>query len=146
MSTIPVIDIANADAVAAQLPVRRLVSLVLLLAVKDRATEVRFEPSVADGEWKLRYEIDGRWYDMAPVPLDVPISREIRRLGERTIRWAISGQAVEITVLLSRAGRDSRQPETAVLRLPHPTGAADQAGRVLGEYLEKWCREEALGS
>jgi hypothetical protein len=165
MSTVPVIDIGNGDVLSRQAPVRRLVYLVLLLAVKDRAAEVRFEPSEADREWKLRYEVGGQWHDMEPVPLDVPICQEIRRLGgmrsasrwrrllawpgdtgvadERTIRLVISGKAVELTASLHRSGHGNRQLETAVLRLPRSTGPADDAGRVLGEYLENWRRQEA---
>jgi hypothetical protein len=161
MTTTPVIHIGSGDAVSGQVPVRRLIYLVLLLAVKDRAAEVRFEPSEVDGEWKLRYLVGGQWYDMAPVPLDVPICEEIRRLGgmhsasgwrrllawrggkpvadERAIRLVISGKAMEITASLHRGGRGNRQLETAVLRLSHSAGPADDAGRVLGAYLEQ-CR------
>lgn len=48
-------------------PMVKLLTLVFLLAVKDRATEVRFEPG-AD-QYRLRYRCDGVFYDMMPPPL-----------------------------------------------------------------------------
>ena len=43
-----------------------VVALVLLLAVKDRAAEVRFEPK--GEEYCLRYLVEGNYYEMVPPP------------------------------------------------------------------------------
>jgi type IV pilus assembly protein PilB len=147
MRTVPVIEIGQADTVAGQAPVRRLLSIVLLLALKDRATEVRFEPSESDGEWKLRYEVADHWYEMVPVPLDVPISQEVRQIAglrssfwkkapnEGTLRVVISGQSVEIMALIQASERGSRSRETVILRLPPTPFPVEEAGRILREYL-----------
>ena len=47
-------------------PVRRLVNYVLLLAIKDQATDIHFEPF--EDEFKIRYRIDGILYEMVPPP------------------------------------------------------------------------------
>jgi hypothetical protein len=155
MSTLPIIDLGTSEGISGQVPVRKLISLVLLLAVKDRATEVRFVPCAADGQWKLCYQVGGDWSDMEPVPLDVPISQEVRRLGrmsagwwglfgwrdtnEATIRLLIAGQPVEIKASLHR---EAGQPlETVVLRLSQQAAPAENAARLLGEFMEG-CRIE----
>ena len=157
-------DIGNDEAVARQAPVRRLVFMVLLLATKDRATEVRFEPSEADSAWKLRYKVGGCWYDMAPVPLEVPIAQEIRHMAglrlasvwqrlfawgtdkatpdEGTIRLVIRGKEMEITASLHRGGSGSGGLDTVALRLPQTSVLAEQAEPILGEYLRKYRHEE----
>jgi len=47
-------------------PVRKLVNLVLLQAIKDKASDVHFEPF--EEEFKMRYRIDGVLYEMMPPP------------------------------------------------------------------------------
>ncbi|MEM8874000.1 MAG: ATPase, T2SS/T4P/T4SS family [Planctomycetota bacterium] len=47
-------------------PVRKLINLVLLQAIKDKASDIHFEPF--EDEYKLRYRIDGVLYEMMPPP------------------------------------------------------------------------------
>ena len=47
-------------------PVRKLLNMVLLLAIKDRASDIHFEPF--EEEYKLRYRCDGVMYEMIPPP------------------------------------------------------------------------------
>ncbi len=47
--------------------VKRLLNLVLLQAIKDKASDVHFEPF--EDEFKMRYRIDGVLYEMIPPPL-----------------------------------------------------------------------------
>jgi type IV pilus assembly protein PilB len=47
-------------------PVRKLVNLVLLQAIKDKASDIHFEPF--EEEFKMRYRIDGVLYEMMPPP------------------------------------------------------------------------------
>ncbi len=47
-------------------PVRKLINLVLLQAIKDKASDIHFEPF--EGEFKMRYRIDGVLYEMMPPP------------------------------------------------------------------------------
>ncbi len=44
----------------------RLLNLVLLQAIKDRASDIHFEPF--EHEFKMRYRIDGVLYEMVPPP------------------------------------------------------------------------------
>jgi type II secretory ATPase GspE/PulE/Tfp pilus assembly ATPase PilB-like protein len=48
-------------------PVPRIIHLVLLLALRDRATDVNFEPF--SDRYRLTYVVDGVAYDMVPPPL-----------------------------------------------------------------------------
>ncbi len=47
-------------------PVKQLLNLVLLRAIKDHSSDVHFEPF--ENEYKLRYRIDGVLYEMMPPP------------------------------------------------------------------------------
>ena len=47
-------------------PVRKLLNMVMLLAIKDRASDIHFEPF--EEEYKLRYRCDGVMYEMIPPP------------------------------------------------------------------------------
>ena len=44
----------------------KLLNLVLLQAIKDRASDIHFEPF--ENEFKMRYRIDGVLYEMVPPP------------------------------------------------------------------------------
>jgi type IV pilus assembly protein PilB len=47
-------------------PVKQLLNLVLLQAIREHSSDVHFEPF--ENEYKLRYRIDGVLYDMMPPP------------------------------------------------------------------------------
>src|SRR5205085_3121686 len=47
-------------------PVRKLLNMVLLLAIKDHASDIHFEPF--EDEYKMRYKCDGVLYEMVPPP------------------------------------------------------------------------------
>jgi type IV pilus assembly protein PilB len=47
-------------------PVRKLVNMVMLLAIKDKASDIHFEPF--EDEFKMRYRCDGTLYEMVPPP------------------------------------------------------------------------------
>src|ERR1017187_4564313 len=47
-------------------PVRKLVNMVFLLAIKDHASDIHFEPF--EDEFKMRYRCDGTLYEMVPPP------------------------------------------------------------------------------
>ena len=47
-------------------PVRKLINMVLLLAIKDQASDIHFEPF--EDEYKMRYRCDGVLYEMVPPP------------------------------------------------------------------------------
>ncbi len=59
-------------------PVVRFVNLVVHQAVKDRASDIHFEPFERD--FKIRYRVDGALYEMAPPPkhLALPIISRVK--------------------------------------------------------------------
>jgi type IV pilus assembly protein PilB len=62
-------DSVDLDAVmelASDNQVVKLLNLVLLQAIKDRASDIHFEPF--ENEFKMRYRIDGVLYEMVPPP------------------------------------------------------------------------------
>jgi len=59
----PVVSLELADDLIA---VRKLVQMVLLLSVKDQASEVFFEPQLE--QFRLAYKIGDLSYDMVPAP------------------------------------------------------------------------------
>ena len=58
--------------------VKRLLNLVLMQAIKDKASDIHFEPF--EDEFKMRYRIDGVLYEMIPPPkhLAMPIVSRIK--------------------------------------------------------------------
>ena len=60
------IDLEALTDAASDNQVVRLLNLVLLQAIRDRASDIHFEPF--DSEFKMRYRIDGVLYEMIPPP------------------------------------------------------------------------------
>lgn len=59
-------DIGSEDELVNSTPIRKLVNMVLLLAIKDQASDVHFEPF--EDEFKIRVRADGVLYEMVPPP------------------------------------------------------------------------------
>ena len=60
------IDISAVEEMANAAPVRKLINMVLLMAIRDHASDVHFEPF--EDEYKMRYRCDGVLYEMVPPP------------------------------------------------------------------------------
>jgi type IV pilus assembly protein PilB len=60
------VDLTSVEALADSAPVRKLLNMVLLLAIKDRASDLHFEPF--EDEFKIRIKADGVLYEMVPPP------------------------------------------------------------------------------
>ena len=60
------IDLGSLMEIQDASPVRKLVNMVMLLAIKDRASDIHFEPF--EDEYKMRYRCDGVLYEMVPPP------------------------------------------------------------------------------
>jgi len=60
------IDLTSVEALADSAPVRKLLNMVLLLAIKDHASDVHFEPF--EDEFRIRIKADGVLYEMVPPP------------------------------------------------------------------------------
>jgi type IV pilus assembly protein PilB len=63
------IDLETLKDAADSNPVRKLINLVLLQAIKDKASDIHFEPF--EDEFKMRYRIDGILYEMMPPPAHI---------------------------------------------------------------------------
>ncbi len=59
-------DLTSVEALADSAPVRKLLNMVLLLAIKDHASDLHFEPF--EQEFKIRIKADGVLYEMVPPP------------------------------------------------------------------------------
>ncbi len=90
-------------------PIVRFVDLVLYQAIKERASDIHFEPF--ETEFKIRYRVDGALYEMAPPPAHLAntvISRvkvmanlniaERRLPQDGRIMKTISGKQVDLRV------------------------------------------------
>ena len=79
------IDLAALESAADDNKVVQLLNLVLLQAIRDRASDIHFEPF--EDEFKMRYRIDGVLYEMTPPPrhLAMPIVSRVKVLANLDI-------------------------------------------------------------
>ena len=100
---------ADIEQMANQAPVVRFVNLVLYQAVKDRASDVHFEPF--ENDFRIRYRVDGALYEMAPPPkhLALPVISRIKvisglNIAERRlpqdgrIQMPVGGKVIDFRV------------------------------------------------
>ncbi len=59
-------DLDSVEALADSAPVRKLLNLVLLLAIKDHASDIHLEPF--EDEFRIRIKAEGVLYEMVPPP------------------------------------------------------------------------------
>ena len=73
------------EAEANSAPIIRYVDLVLYQAIKEKASDIHFEPF--EKEFKIRYRIDGALYEMAPPPvhLALPIISRVKVMSNMNI-------------------------------------------------------------
>jgi type IV pilus assembly protein PilB len=66
-------------------PIMRYVDLVLYQAIKEKASDIHFEPF--ETEFKIRYRVDGALYEMAPPPvhLALPIISRVKVMANMNI-------------------------------------------------------------
>lgn len=97
------------EQLAGQTPIIRFVNLVLAQAIRDKASDIHFEPF--EHEFKIRYRIDGALYEMSPPPknLALPITSRLKvlanlNIAERRlpqdgrIKLTLGGRAVDLRV------------------------------------------------
>jgi type IV pilus assembly protein PilB len=79
------IDLESLQELQEAAPVRKLLNMVMLLAIKDRASDIHFEPF--EDEYKMRYRCDGVLYEMVPPPrhLSMAISTRIKVMSNLDI-------------------------------------------------------------
>jgi type IV pilus assembly protein PilB len=61
-----VYDIGSEEELVNSAPIRKLLNMVLLLAIRDQASDIHFEPF--EDEFKIRVKADGVLYEMVPPP------------------------------------------------------------------------------
>jgi len=66
------IDLETIKEMADANPVKRLVNMVLLEAIRNRSSDIHFEPF--EDEFKMRYRIDGILYEMMPPPKHIAVA------------------------------------------------------------------------
>lgn len=66
-------------------PIMRYVDLVLYQAIKEKASDIHFEPF--ETEFKIRYRVDGALYEMTPPPvhLALPIISRVKVMANMNI-------------------------------------------------------------
>ena len=76
---------AELEAEANSAPIIRYVDLVLYQAIKEKASDIHFEPFEKD--FKIRYRVDGALYEMAPPPihLALPIISRVKVMANMNI-------------------------------------------------------------
>ena len=103
------IDLTSAEAMADSAPVRKLLNLVLLMAIKENASDIHLEPF--ESEFKIRMKADGVLQEMVPPPkhLSFAITTRIKvmanlDIAERRmpqdgrIELSVSGHPVDLRV------------------------------------------------
>ena len=103
------IDLTEISSLVEAAPVKKLLNLVLLQAIKDKASDIHFEPF--ETEFKMRYRVDGVLYEMVPPPrhIALAISSRIKvmanlDIAERRlpqdgrIALTVHGRAVDLRV------------------------------------------------
>lgn len=70
---------------SAAAPVIRFVDLVITQAIKEKASDIHFEPF--EKEFKIRYRVDGSLYEMQPPPvhLSVPVISRVKVMANMNI-------------------------------------------------------------
>jgi uncharacterized protein (TIGR02996 family) len=159
---IPVINIVNDETVLSHAEQRRYILQVLLLAVKDRATELRFERSETPGLWNVdvRYQIGSGWHQMVPLPYFFNVPQDFRYLARipppsiwrRLFGWRndnevayetpiclmIAGKSVELDASFHPSRSGSPSAEIVVLRFPEAGIAVEEAKFIFYEVWRKW--------
>jgi len=90
-------------------PIVRFVDIILKQAVRDKASDIHFEPF--EKEFKIRYRVDGALYEMAPPPknLAIPVISRVKimsglNISERRkpqdgrIQMKIGGKPIDLRV------------------------------------------------
>lgn len=89
-------------------PIVRYVDLVLYQAIRERASDIHFEPF--EKEFKIRYRVDGSLYEMAPPPihLALPIISRVKVMSNMNIAERRVPQDGRIVKTIGDKGVDLR--------------------------------------
>ena len=121
---IDVNDVASLERAANDAPIVRFVNIILQQAIKDKASDIHFEPF--SDEFRIRYRIDGALFEMAPPPkhLAVPVISRIKVMSGLNIAERRVPQDGRIELRISKRPIDlrvstlpTRYGESVVLRV-----------------------------
>jgi type IV pilus assembly protein PilB len=79
------LNVAELESEANSAPIIRYVDLVMYQAIKEKASDIHFEPFEKD--FKIRYRVDGALYEMAPPPihLALPVLSRVKVMANMNI-------------------------------------------------------------
>ena len=79
------LSVTDLESEANSAPIIRYVDLVLYQAIKEKASDIHFEPFEKD--FRIRYRVDGALYEMAPPPihLALPIISRVKVMANMNI-------------------------------------------------------------
>jgi type IV pilus assembly protein PilB len=102
------VDLATLKDLVESSPVKKLLNLVLLQAIRDGASDIHFEPF--EDEFKMRYRIDGVLYEMVPPPrhIAVAIASRIKVMANLDIAERRMPQDGRIELLVNNSPVDLR--------------------------------------
>jgi len=108
------------EAMAGQAPIIHFVNLVLAQAIRDKASDIHFEPF--EHEFRIRYRIDGALYDMTPPPrqLVLPIASRLKVMANLNI--AERRVAQDGRIQFTPTGQSGRTVDLRVSTLPTQFG------------------------
>ena len=132
-------DVSEIGHVPTLSPHRRALLLMLLLCLKDRASELRFEPQDTDPTEpgvRVSYVVNGEIYELVPPPFEIAIEiiQEIKELaglvalpGRMSEIWrAVADRIVRRSTGSTyggfRIGAEDRVSEVTVMVQPSPRG------------------------
>ncbi len=101
-------NIENIEEMASQLPIVKLINLILLEAIRKKASDIHFEPFQDD--FKIRYRLDGLLYDIVcpPKALHLAITSRIKVMANLNIAETRLPQDGRIFVRIDRRMVDLR--------------------------------------
>lgn len=102
------IEAVDLEEMADAAPIVKFVNLVLFQAIRDRASDIHFEPF--EDEFKIRYRVDGALYEMSPPPknLAMPVTSRIKIMANLNISERRMPQDGRIAMNLSGKHVDLR--------------------------------------
>jgi type IV pilus assembly protein PilB len=141
---IPILEIGTAEAMVDRSPVQKLIAMLLLLAIKDRASEVRFQ--ALKDKCRLSYVVKGIPLELVPPPAHIApqIIRAIQAVAEldlpsfrnesrNQIQLRIGDHQVSLMVEILT----NEQGEEAIIHIPDPGELSLTARTFLNAWLER---------
>ena len=109
------LDAADVESAANEAPIVKFVNAVMYQAIKDKASDIHFEPF--EKEFKIRCRVDGALYELAPPPksLAVPVISRVKILSGLNISERRKPQDGRIQLKIAAS------PSTSVYRVFPPT-------------------------